>query len=244
MKNRIAFGLLTLVTTLMSFTTLSATRQMEGYWSNRGENVEIEVRSTSYGIKVKRTDRNRWFYYDREGNSSYSDSDGNRYYLDGSGLLVWKNRSGRRQLRFRRMDDGRRNSRNYDQRRDYHGYDDDWRNDRSGRYNNRYNDRYDDDWNRQRYNQWNRKLKVKYLEGNWYNRRSGSSIFVEKRNRTSFRINTQKGWTTFRQTAPATFVDRRGNTIQVLNNGRLKYTRVDRRGARTMVFSRSGTFRR
>jgi len=249
MKNRIILSLLALATILMSFTAVEARSYVEGYWSNAVEGMQIEIRSTNYGIKVKRTDKSRWFYYDREGNDSFRDHDGNRYFLEGDSRLVWKNRSGRKSLRFRRANTGSSNRGNYGNRYD------DYNDNRNGRYGDRYDDRYGDRYNdrygnRNRNNNygnrgstyenrnWNRRFKVKYLEGTWFNNRTGQRLSIVPRNRSSFKINTRKGWTTFRQSNNGNYVDRRGNSIRILNNGRIKYIRCDRRGDQVLVFSR------
>jgi len=241
MKSRIILSLLALATTLVSFTTVEARSYVEGYWTNAVEGMEIEIRSTNYGIKVKRTDKNRWYYYDREGNDSFRDHDGNRYFLEGDSRLVWENRSGRKRLRFRRANSGSSNRGNYGNRYD------DYNSNRNGRYDDRYgnrnNDRYGnrdryDDYNSTYDRNWNRKFKVKYLGGTWYNNRTGQRLSIVPRNRSSFKINTRKGWTTFRQSHNRTYVDRRGNSIRILNNGRIKYIRSDRRGNQVLIFSR------
>lgn len=246
MKSRIILSLMALATALVSFGSNNVRSYVEGYWSNPTENVEIEIRSTNYGIKVKRIDKSRWYYYDREGNDSFRDQDGNRYYLDSNSRLIWKNRSGRKSIRFRRANTGSTNRGNYDNR--YNDYDNN--SNRNGRYGDRYDDRYDrnndrygnqgryDDYGTSNNRNWNRKFKVKYLEGSWFNNRTGQRLSIVPRNRSSFKINTRKGWTTFRQVHTGNYVDRRGNSIRILNNGRIKYIRGDRRGQQVLIFSR------
>ena len=142
MKNRIVLSLLAMVTTLMSFTSAMAGHEIEGFWTSPDARVNLEVRETSYGIKAKRMDKSRWYYYDRKHDNTYLDRVGNRYFLDRNGNLVFRSNTGRREIKFRRDYNNRNDHHsrnNYDQ---YERYDDYERGDYNSRDNRRY-DRYD-----------------------------------------------------------------------------------------------------
>ena len=225
MKNYISFCLLALMPSLMSFAHPSSFATLEGYWKNYQNNVTIEVIRTSYGIKTKRTDQSRWYYYDKRRNSEYIDNQGNKLYLSGNSSLVWKSRNGRKSFRFRKLRDRYDNYDRYQDRwddtrrnRSYNDYDD---------YDDYYGNRFDDDFAYNNNRLLNRRA-LRNLEGNWYNERTSRRLYIDARN-NHLKVRLRRGWSNFEQRRPGYFVNRRGDSIEILGRNTLKYNTCDTR---------------
>lgn len=84
------------------FRAANAAHQIEGYWLNTRNHVGIDIEETSHGIRVRRTDQNKWYQYDRIRVDQYRDSQGNTYYQFDNDELEWESYDGRRRIKFRR----------------------------------------------------------------------------------------------------------------------------------------------
>ena len=82
--------------------------QVEGFWYSARAGVAIEVQDTYDGIRVKRTDQDRWRYYDAQRSARFVDPQGNSYEMEGRNQLHWISRNKRQIITFERSqyDDG------------------------------------------------------------------------------------------------------------------------------------------
>ena len=71
-----------------------------GLWQASDANVQIEIQEDYAGIRVRRTDENRWFYYGFDGNGTYRNNNGARYQLYSDDELVYINSLKGQQIRF------------------------------------------------------------------------------------------------------------------------------------------------
>lgn len=81
MNTRLIFSVLLSITYTLIFANI------EGRWINQRLGLEITIEETSSGIKVVRSDKDEWFFYQRRANNSYRDQRGNIYSQQGNNLL-------------------------------------------------------------------------------------------------------------------------------------------------------------
>lgn len=82
------------------FFQLQAGVTIRGLWQAADANVQIEIQDDYAGIKVRRTDENRWYYYEFDGNGTYRNSEGARYQLHSDDELVYINDVKGQRIRF------------------------------------------------------------------------------------------------------------------------------------------------
>lgn len=82
------------------FVNLQAGVTIRGLWQAAETNVQIEVQEDYAGIKVRRTDENRWYYYEFDGNGTYRNNDGARYQLHSDDELIYINDFKGQRIRF------------------------------------------------------------------------------------------------------------------------------------------------
>ncbi len=80
--------------------SLQAGITIQGLWQAAEANVQIEIQEDYAGIKVRRTDENRWYYYEFDGNGTYRNSEGAKYQLYSDDELVYVNDFKGQRLRF------------------------------------------------------------------------------------------------------------------------------------------------
>ncbi len=195
-----------------------ADQRLDGTWESSRNNLILIIESTSNGIRVKRSDQNRWYQYEEYREGQYRDQQGNNYYLIDNNTLEWEDHSGRKYLRFQRRS----------QKSDYNSADQ-----ASGHLDSRYS--YDDrnkDTHIERNHHFGRNprntfVSTHQLTGRWINRTTGQTISVKAR-RNGLRVKAHRsGWSNFSRRDGNTFIDPRGNRYD-FQGGRLTYTSYSR----------------
>jgi hypothetical protein len=190
-----------------------ADQRLNGTWESTRNNLILTIESTGNGIRVKRSDQNRWYQYEEYRDGQYRDQQGNNYYMIDNSTLEWEDHSGRKYLRFQR-----RNQQNEFNRESQV----------SGHSDSRY--RYDDsknDTHIERNHHFGRNARNPFvsthqLTGNWINRTTGQMISVKARS-NGLRVKAHRAsWSNFVRRDGNTFIDQRGNRYD-FQGGRLTY---------------------
>jgi hypothetical protein len=195
-----------------------ADHRIEGIWENPGHRILLTIESTGNGIRVKRSDQNRWYHYDEFRDGQFRDRDGNTYYLIDDQTLEWEDRSGRKYLRFQRQHRGRSGNGNP--------------------YDNAYRENGDTYIERNHYLDGHAKrdfITAHRLIGRWINPTTGQMIEIRS-HKQGIKVRAHRGgWTHFYRRDGNTFLDQKGNRYDFIG-GNLVYT--SRRGDFRMEFSR------
>ena len=234
MKNYIFQSTLFSLFTLMSFTVSAAPKTIDGYWKSFKRNVVVEVIRTRNGIKTKRTDQTKWYYYEKSSKFRYQDDEGNRFILDGKNL-IWKSRKGNRTIKFRKVDElednAYQNEERFDARKNKHHKNDYYYDDDEDDYDDYYprsNRSRDRDYyyrkhhkSNKRYN-YQKERRARQLEGVWYNYLTGKKIIIDARGK-NIEVRLRGRWSRFHQTRLGRFVNNRGDLIRTMSDGTIKY---------------------
>ena len=232
MKNYIFPSALLTLFTFFSLSLTAAPKTINGFWKSFKKNVVIEVIRTRDGIKTKRTDQNKWYYYEKSKSTRFEDEEGNRFILDGKNL-IWKSRNGKKTIKFRKVDeldskDSNSDEEHFETRKDKRYYYDNDEDDSDEYY--RHTDRnrnYDDDYsyrNRKYYSRksYRKARRAKELEGPCFNYLTRKKIIIDART-TSIEVRLRGRWSRFHQTRVGRFINNRGDVIRTMSNGTLKY---------------------
>lgn len=212
MKRSIPFYIC-ILTTIGLPLSAQADQRLDGTWESTRNNLILIIESTGNGIRVKRSDQNRWYQYEVYREGQYRDQQGNNYYLIDNNTLEWEDHSGRKYLRFQRRS----------QKSDYNSA-----GQASGHPDSRY--RYDDgknDTHIERNHHFGRNTRNVFvsthqLTGRWINRTTGQTISVKAR-RNGLRVKAHRSiWSNFSRRDGNTFIDHRGNRYD-FQGGRLTY---------------------
>lgn len=185
--------------TLFSMNNIFAASQVSGYWSNNQYQLQILVEDTNNGIKVKRSDQERWYYYEKSRYEAFIDREGNIYELIDENTLQWRSNNGEKRIKFHK--NGNNGYRSED-----------------SRFDNNYDDSRDRNNNELRRGQI---IEPQRLQGVWQNFSTGQRIQIKAR-RDGIRVKARNSnWVYFDQKGPR-YVDRKGNTY-IFRNGTLTY---------------------
>jgi hypothetical protein len=88
------------VLNVLFLSTSNAAPTIRGLWQAENANVQIEVQDDYAGIKVRRTDENRWYFYEFDGNGTYRNNNGAKYQLYSDDELIYINTRKNQRIRF------------------------------------------------------------------------------------------------------------------------------------------------
>lgn len=163
---------------------------IEGLWRAESFRVAIEIEEDRNGIKVRRTDENRWYYYDFSGNGTYENRLGDRYRLWNEDQLEYSNDEKGQRIQFYRA-----NTQNFRNNRDG----------RSGDNSPGYRKSID------------YRTAANLLEGRWWNNSIRQRIFIDRRG-SELVVHFDGRARTFRPSYDGYFEDRRGNRLKLMEN--------------------------
>jgi len=178
---------------LVLFITIQASAKsgVEGIWINSARGLTVFVEAIPDGIRVKRTDQQRWYEYEEYRVGQYRDADGNNYYFVDDSKLEWEGKDGKKRIIFSRgsmpepsiVQNSPKSAHDVHIERNYF---------------------------------YGESARPSELEGRWMNLSTGQSIFIKARaNHIKVRAH-RGGWTTFFRDDRNTFFDNRGNRYDAL----------------------------
>ncbi len=217
MKGRISF-FICMVAAIGLPLSAQTDHRLDGTWESTRNNLVLIIESTGNGIRVKRSDQNRWYQYEAYREGQYRDQQGNNYYLIDNNTLEWEDHSGRKYLRFQRGS----------QKNDYNSA-----GQASGHADSRYRSDYgENDTHIERNHHFGRNTRNTFvsthqLTGRWINRTTGQVISVKARV-NGLRVKAHRSsWTNFSRRNGNTFIDHRGNRYD-FQGSRLTYSSQNR----------------
>lgn len=230
MKNYIFPSTLITLFTFLSLSLSAAPKTINGFWKSFNRNVVLEVVRTRDGIKTKRTDQTKWYYYEKSKNTRYEDDEGNRFILDEKNL-IWKSHNGNKTIKFRKVDEldnneedhfeTRKNNKYYeDDSDDYYDHDNRNRNDHHRGNSHKHKKYKKHKHHNHKHSQ--KARRASEIEGTWYNYLTGKKIIIDART-TSIEVRLRGRWSQFHQTRVGRFINNRGDIIRTMSDGTLKY---------------------
>ncbi len=192
---------LTLMSLIAQLALANDLRSIEGIWRNQRFDLEISVRHTDQGIKVKRLDQNSWYYYDLRSSDSYIDTRGNVYIVSAGSELIYKPAGNGQIIYFTKTVDRS----------------DSWRYDGRGR------NAYDPVAPTYRFER--NRYTGPELRGRWYNQDTGRRIRIDERRR-GISVEFDRRQRFFAFEGGNVFRDSFGNAIRVMRNGDLRYSEL------------------